>query len=56
MHQLVILGGGKQAHSRGGHVQRVIVHDYPMKEEDCVMKLQTVLKVLKPARELQKST
>lgn len=32
-HQLVVLGGGKQAQARGGHVHRLCIHDTPLTAE-----------------------
>jgi len=32
-HKLVVLGGGRQAHSRGGDIRRVVIHSAPLNEE-----------------------
>ena len=32
-HKLVVLGGGRQAHSRGGDIRRVMIHSAPLNEE-----------------------
>jgi len=35
-HQLVVLGGGKQAQARGGHVHRLLIHDSALSAEECM--------------------
>jgi hypothetical protein len=32
-HKLVVLGGGKQAHARGGDIRRVVIHNKAFEEK-----------------------